>query len=273
MSKKLQLAKEKKSLQKMYLNDVLLKRADGYEKIIKEIIKEIPNDFNKVETIATDSFMSDLVSSMNKKIKKFNSIFTSAALSKSVTRFIGNKVAAKNKAAYKQFIKSNKSVQSSLNKIKLDKDLSMEDMIDNENLQNFTKDAIVQNVELIKSMDTKAFEDIKTTLYQNVTGKIDKKVLSEKLLELGAKNKTKAKQIAIDQTNKITENMNNQRSQALGAVEFEWITTGKNTVRSEHASFDEKIFSYKDGAGSRGILPGQDVNCQCTAIPIFKDGE
>jgi SPP1 gp7 family putative phage head morphogenesis protein len=93
------------------------------------------------------------------------------------------------------------------------------------------------------------------------------------LLELGAKSKKKAEQIAIDQTNKITENMNNQRVQSLGATKFEWMTTGKRTVRDEHDSFDGKIYTYKDGAGARGIVPGQDVNCQCTAIPIFEENE
>ena len=271
MNSKKHLAKKTPELQKAYLNEVLIKRVAGYKRVIKRILDDIPNSYNKVEHITNDSLVDDIRIKLEKHIDSFKKIFNNKMLNKAVGSFINNKLISKNKAQFKQFAKANRSMSTYLNKIELSAGISLDDVVDNENLQAFTKNAISQNVELIKTMDTKIFEDIKTAVYQNIAGGSDKHSLKEALEHLGAKSVKKAEQIAKDQTNKINENINNQRVQALGATHFEWMTTGRNNVRSEHDRFNGKIYSYKDGAGSRGILPGQDVNCQCTAIPVFKE--
>jgi SPP1 gp7 family putative phage head morphogenesis protein len=271
MNSKKHLAKKTPELQKAYLNEILLKRVNGYKSVIKRILDDMPSSLNKVERITNDSLIDDIKKKLENHINSFKKIFNEKMLKKSVNSFINNKLLAKNKAQFKHFAKANKGMNNQITKLSVTNGISLDDIVDNASLQGFIKNAISQNVELIKTMDTKVFEDIKTLVYQNIAQGSTKTKLSESLLNLGAKSRKKAEQIAKDQTNKINENINNQRVQALGATHFEWMTTGRENVRSEHDSFDGKTYSYKKGAGSRGILPGQDVNCQCTAIPIFKD--
>jgi SPP1 gp7 family putative phage head morphogenesis protein len=260
-------------MQKLYLNDILLRRADAYKGLINKIIKDIPDDYDKPKSIENDSLVGFLSKKIDIHVKRFNSIFKTPLLEKKVRTFIASKLKKDNQARYKKFINGNMSVKKHLQNLQAVQGIKTSDLIDNENLQEYMDNAISENVNLIKSMDNAIFDDIKNIVSKNVSGMIDKKQLTEKLLELGAKNEEKARQIAIDQTNKISENMNKQRSIGLGSKKFMWQSTGKNTVRSEHAQYDGKIFTWEKGAGPRGIRPGEDVNCQCTAIAIFDDEE
>lgn len=220
--------------------------------------------------IVNDSLLDDVLKKIDDEIKGFKKIFALAALTKSVQKFIGKKLKTKNKESYKSFIGSNKAMKSYFVKKQTVTGLSINDMIDNENLENFIGDSITSNVQIIKSMDEKVFLDIQNSLLQNLTGKKDRKKLIEDLQELGAKSVSRAKFIAKDQVNKVYENINNERSKSLGAKKFTWHTSGKNNVRPEHDSFNKKEYSYDKGAGSRGILPGEDPGCECIAIPKFE---
>jgi len=265
------------SMQKAYLNDILVRRVAGYKSLANRILKDVPENDNDIKTIGNDSLVDTLKTKIDDQVKLFYTIFDNKKLKNSVSKLIGVKFKKKSQTDYKKFINSNKDVKKYFQKLEVSQGLKLDDLIDNENLKEYLDVAIDANVELIKTMDKDTFSSISKAVYQNIASGNSKDKLSDTLLKIGTSSEKKARSIAMDQTNKILENMNKQRSISLGATKFEWQTTGKKLIsqggssRDEHNSFDGKIYTYKDGAGSRGILPGEDVNCQCTALPIFDE--
>lgn len=271
------IKQSKKQIQNLYINDMLTSRILAYKNIIEKIIDDVPESINKIDTIGNDSLSENIIEKIDDYMTTFSSKFGGLSLVKKVSSFINRKVNTKNKAEYKNFIKSNKQLHKQLLNKSKDIGISFEDMVDNENMQDFLKNKITENVEKIKSMDEKVFSDIKNVVLQNISGNKSKATLKEQLLELGAKNKKKAIGIAKDQTNKLIEDINNHRNQTLGAKKFMWLHSGKATVsqggtsRDRHAQYDQQVFEYSKGAGTDGILPGEEINCECTAIAIFED--
>jgi len=255
-----------RELQKLYLKDILLRRSAAYKKIIRVVIKKLDTKYNNIDVVIANDSVDDMKKVIEDEIKAFNKLFGLLTLKKAIARFFTNKLKVRNQNAFNSV--NNKSMKKYLNSLEINLNISIKKVIENENLDLFLKDAISSNVELIKTMDKRVFEDIKTTVYQNLVGGVNKQDLIKKLKDLGAKSDKKAMRIATYQVNKINENLNKVRNMSLGIKKFIWQTTGSNKVRDEHASFDGKEFTYKDGAGSRGILPGQDVDCQCTALPV-----
>lgn len=137
--------------------------------------------------------------------------------------------------------------------------------------------AAAENVALIKSIPSKYAEQIRSSVLSSVQtgGKGSAQILKE-VKHLGHSTEKRAELIARDQTRKITSAMNGERAQAVGVEEFEWVHSGGgNDPRPEHVAMNGKIYRYDDPpvidskTGERG-LPGQLINCGCTARPIIR---
>ena len=137
--------------------------------------------------------------------------------------------------------------------------------------------ATVENVALIKSIPTQYAERIQSSVMSSVQtgGKGSAQILKE-VRHIGQSTEKRAQLIARDQTRKITSAMNAARAQAVGVEEFEWVHSGgSNDPRPEHVAMNGKIYRYDDPpiidpkTGERG-MPGQLINCGCTARPIIR---
>ena len=88
----------------------------------------------------------------------------------------------------------------------------------------------------------------------------------------------RAKLIARDQTAKIAGNLNERRQRSVGFVYFRWLDSGDSRVRDRHEDIADKVTAYGKGVyrwnhpplNEKGeeILPGQDYQCRCTAVPV-----
>lgn len=93
--------------------------------------------------------------------------------------------------------------------------------------------------------------------------------LAEELVERFDFHEEHAAFVARDQVGKLNGQSNAARQQALGLTRFTWRTSGDERVREEHAERDGEVYSYDDPPD--GELPGEPINCRCSAEPIFDD--
>lgn len=80
--------------------------------------------------------------------------------------------------------------------------------------------------------------------------------------------RARAELIARDQLSKFNGQLTELRQQDAGIDEYEWQTAGDERVRESHRILNGKIFKWNNPP-SVGH-PGQDYNCRCIAVPIFK---
>jgi SPP1 gp7 family putative phage head morphogenesis protein len=82
-------------------------------------------------------------------------------------------------------------------------------------------------------------------------------------------SEARATLIARDQTGKLYGQLNASRQRELGVNSFIWRTSEDERVRDEHDALDGRSFSYDDPPEEG--LPGEPIQCRCTAEPDFSD--
>lgn len=154
-------------------------------------------------------------------------------------------------------------------------------------LSEVLKASVSENTNLIKSIQSDYMEKIRDDVMRSITAtdtggltglrqRIDK-VLTTRY----AQHRNKAKNIALDQTRKVYNNINAERMKAVGVKRFVWNHSGgSQKPRQDHINMDGNVYSFDDlpvidkRTGERGI-PGQAINCKCFMTPVisFEDGE
>lgn len=79
----------------------------------------------------------------------------------------------------------------------------------------------------------------------------------------------RAELIARDQVGKIQGQVNAARQRSLGITRFVWRSVEDERVRPEHQEYDGNTYDYDDPPS--GELPGEAVNCRCSAEPNTDD--
>ena len=80
---------------------------------------------------------------------------------------------------------------------------------------------------------------------------------------------SRARLIARDQIGKLYGQVNAARQKELGISKFIWRTVNDGRVRDEHAEREGEEYSYDDPPD--GELPGEPIQCRCSAEPVFTD--
>lgn len=132
------------------------------------------------------------------------------------------------------------------------------------------------NVGLIKSIPAEYHQRIQQAVLRSISaGNFGSHTLREELEKISGVTRERADLIAVDQTRKVNTAMNEERMDAAGLEEFEWIHSGGGKhPRPLHVEYDGRIFKLKDPpviderTGEKG-LPGQLINCRCKMRPIL----
>ena len=126
-----------------------------------------------------------------------------------------------------------------------------------------------ENASLIKSVPKRYFAEIESrTLNALRTGERAEVIAKDYVDRFGV-SESRAMLIARDQIGKLTGQLNRARQEALGVESFVWRTVGDERVREEHEELDGKEFKWSDPPGEG--IPGDPVNCRCTAEPNVED--
>jgi len=134
--------------------------------------------------------------------------------------------------------------------------------------KNLSKTFIDENVSLIKSLDKRFFDDIEQVVSESVKIGRSTEVTAKLLQERYQVSKSRAKLIARDQISKLNGLITQEKQQDLGIKKYEWATAGDERVRATHRRNDGKTFSWSKPPATGH--PGQDIQCRCVALPVFK---
>lgn len=79
--------------------------------------------------------------------------------------------------------------------------------------------------------------------------------------------KKHARLIARDQILSLNGQLAKTRQVAAGVTSFQWVRTTADDPREDHLDLVGQIFTWAEGAD--GIIPGQEIMCQCTARAVI----
>lgn len=131
---------------------------------------------------------------------------------------------------------------------------------------------IGEQVGLIRSIAAQHLTQVETVVMQGVQRGRDLAYIHDELRARYGITKRRAALIARDQSNKATATLNSARQRDLGIRQAIWRHSGAGKEpRPEHVAADGKKFDLDKGMFLEGewVLPGQAVNCRCTAQPII----
>ena len=261
------------------LQDKYVSRLEGLaEQMIQEMDEELRKLLETPETKATFAQDASLISLtrilLNKLERKYLGLFKK--VSQPWAESMINDTDRKSKSA----------MHSSLQK--LSGGLSIKTDFISGDMKETIKAAIAENVDLIRSIPQDYLRNVKGAMFRNLSQPEGqsfsglKDSIGKLLSNEARKIKNKAKNIALDQTRKVYNNLNAQRMEKVGVKKFVWRHAGgSQQPRAYHRDvLNGKVFSLDDPpvidkkTGERG-LPGHAINCKCYMEPVieFEDGE
>lgn len=132
--------------------------------------------------------------------------------------------------------------------------------------QTFLKATVYENVQLIKSIPEQYLSRVNVLVMESVSRGRDLNFLTKELQQQFDVTYRRAKLIALNQNNKATSQIKQQRMLELGLDKAVWrhSRAGKHP-RISHVRADGTVFDLKKGLLIDGewILPGELPNCRC----------
>lgn len=144
-----------------------------------------------------------------------------------------------------------------------------------------------ENASLIKSMGEDSIRKVSEIAQRSLRAGRSIKQIADEIERTTGALPSKAKLIARDQTSKLNSALTQSRQRSVGISFYEWDTSDDERVRHSHDVLegalcrwdDPSVYSTDDGRTwkSRAALgatishPGEDIQCRCTAYPVFND--
>lgn len=133
---------------------------------------------------------------------------------------------------------------------------------------------IKENVELITHIGENDITRITEVLTKGLQEGMDYNALRHELNATNGFDGARADRVALDQINKINQQVQIMNAQSLGCTHARWKhVPGQYTSRRTHMAFDGQEFDlneglYDDSVG-RNVIPGQLPFCRCTSRVII----
>jgi len=268
-NKKVRPQKASRTIENKY-KSIINKLANSLKKDIREQVMPL---LNRDKALIKDSLSDELETTLSMLKLKYSNI------TKSYFNDITNIVNSLNKIQKSKFINN---VNSAIG-------VDLEQILKNENLEDFVSMQINKNVSLVKSIPDDFFKQIEAEIYQGVSNgatysSIAKKINGIKnISSVFGKLSNRTKFIARNEVENINAALVKKRSEKVGLKEFIWQTARDERVRGNpaglypnakcsHYKLDGEVFAWDKGAkcGGKVIYPGSDFNCRCVAINIIQ---
>lgn len=125
-------------------------------------------------------------------------------------------------------------------------------------LEDAISQAIVENVDLIKTIPPRLFDDVQTAIKEEFTAGTSYKNLITRLNKIKEQQVWKLERIARTETAKLNTTINVAQAQQLGQRSFIWITAGDERTCNVCGSRNGKEYAFNE------LLPGHaHPNCRC----------
>ena len=240
-----------------------------YFKRLMSIIDEMNNSVNwwlgarykehEKEIIASDSAASDIEKELKDLMKRWSKRFDEAA-----------------KDIAKDFVKS--AVNHSTNNLKalLKKAGWTTNLKLSQHAQDKLKAMMIENINLIKSIEKEYFTQLTTITMESITRGRDLAYLKDEIKKRYGVAERRAALIARDQNNKATSIITHTEYEELGITEAIWKhNPGSKEPRHEHLMANNKVYDISKGmyfeSADRYVFPGEEINCGCTSEPIIPE--
>lgn len=138
-------------------------------------------------------------------------------------------------------------------------------------LENFARGVIADQVDLIKTLPKRHFEDIEDLVFKAVDEGWSTDRLAGSIPRSGSNARFNATRIARDQTGRVTGELTKKRHNQAGLKRGVWDTIGDTRVRPDHERLNGRTFIWEEGAGPAGIIPGEEIMCRCVAQVDFTE--
>lgn len=132
--------------------------------------------------------------------------------------------------------------------------------------------AISHNIDLIKTIPKRYLESVKKEFSKATAKGWDMQRINKVLTERHGISRRHAFNIAIDQQNKVINDVSKQVNEDVGLFWVKWIhRSGVRSPRHSHLMADGTIFDLRKGCLIDGewIQPGELINCHCFSIPVI----
>lgn len=150
--------------------------------------------------------------------------------------------------------------------------LGVEPLIHDRKLRTDSEQFIHENVALIKRIPESLHADVEVMVQRAVSSARPSPKLAEHIQARFGVSKRHARLIARDQLSKFHAKVNHRRQRELGVNKFIWRSVEDERVRETHQEFDGNTYHYDnppENEDGESVLPGDDVQCRCSADPIF----
>lgn len=208
---------------------------------------------------ASDSASSNIEDTLKELIKKWSKRFDEAA-----------------EDIAKDFVKS--AVNHSTNNLKalLKKAGWTTNLKLSRHAQDKLKAIVIENINLIKSIEKEYFTQLTTITMESITRGRDLAYLKDEIKKRYGVVERRAALIARDQNNKATSIITHTEYEELGITEAIWKhNPGSREPRHEHVMANNKVYDISKGMYFESIkdyvFPGEEINCGCTSEPIIPE--
>lgn len=258
------------------------------DKMLKDVAEKIVNAYRKNKdgfTFATDGAFSNIDDELKDLEKKYREIFARQ----------GEEVA---KRMVLRQLKYNRSSFTKIMKKLLPNDeeiLTLAGSIIPRDMEQIIKASIMENVSLIKSIESKYFEQITGSVARSMQAGGSIKQLRQEILRYNGMTRRRANNIANDQTRKAYMSINLRNMSKAGIKKVEWVHSGGGyTVREYHYRKWDGVSGIEDGRpnGLNGYIfdidkppviqlqkgkqpevrgyPAQLPNCKCVLAAVVE---
>lgn len=138
--------------------------------------------------------------------------------------------------------------------------------------QPLLEEMVASNVNLIKSIAPKYFDKLTNVVIDSALKGRDMASIFQHIKDLNEVTERRAELIAIDQTNKATQELNVMQTKDIGIKKGIWIhIPGEKSSRKTHIAMNGKTFDLDEGLYDedvgRNVLPGELPYCRCDFRP------
>lgn len=142
-------------------------------------------------------------------------------------------------------------------------------MVVEPDLRETTQLFIQNNVNLIRTIDQKFFDEVKNLTFKNYSQGKRWEEMNSDIVDRYKVSRSNAKRIARDQTSKINGQLTKLRQEEVGIEQYRWRTSGDERVRASHAAKEGRVFSWNKPPADTGH-PTNDVQCRCSSEPVLE---
>ena len=146
-------------------------------------------------------------------------------------------------------------------------------------LQQEINDSVKAGVDLIVTLPEDTFSRIEAMVQRRVKAGDSTAKLKSQIQDEFGNSEGRARVIARDQTSKLNASLSEHRQRDLGVTRYIWRTSDDGAVRDDHERLDDTEQKWSEPpitvtSGKRNgerNHPGMDIQCRCTAEPVFDD--